>query len=117
MRLRLQELQAEDEQARKTRVKHSEGWDDINGVLHDQGLPYIPEIIWTKLISRYHDNLLAGHFSIKKIRELIAQKYYWPTLRRDFKDYVRGCNVCLTSKTVCHKPYRDLQSLPVPTYR
>ena len=117
MRLRLQELQAKDEQARKTKAEHSEGWDNINGVLHHQGLPYIPEIIRTELISRHHDDPLAGHFGIEKTRELIARKYYWPTLRRDVDDYVRGCDVCLASKAVRHKPYGDLQSLPIPTHR
>ena len=65
MRLRLHELQTEDKQARKTKTEHSEGWDNIDRVLHYQGLSYIPEIIRTKLISRHHDNLLASHFSIK----------------------------------------------------
>ena len=117
IRLRLQELQAKDEQARKTRAEYLEGWDNINGMLHHQGLPYVPEIIRTELISRHHNDPLAGHFGIEKTRELIAQKYYWPTLRCDVEDYVRGCNVCLASKTVRHKPYGDLQSLPVPTHR
>ena len=45
MRLRLLELQAKEKQARKTRAEHSEGWDDIDSVLHHQGLPYVPEII------------------------------------------------------------------------
>ena len=29
---------------------------------------------------------------------------------------MKGCNVCLALKTVRHKPYGDLQSLPVPTH-
>ena len=82
-----------------------------------QGLPYIPEIIRSEVISRHHDDLLAGHFGIDKTRELIGRKYYWPSLRRDVISYVRGCDVCLTSKVVRHKPYGDLQSLPVPTHR
>ena len=36
--------------------------------------------------------------------------------RRDIEDYVRGCNICLASKAVQHKPYGDLQSLPIPTH-
>ena len=40
----------------------------------------MPEIIWTELINRSYDNPLAGHFGIKKTQELIAQKYYCPTL-------------------------------------
>ena len=70
-----------------------------------------------ELISRYHDNLLAGYFSIKKTRELVAQKYYWPMLRRDVKNYMKGCNIYLTSKAIRHKPYGDLQSLPILTHR
>ena len=120
MRLRLQELQDEDEQVRKLRADQQlsqQGWDDIDGVLHHQSLSYVPEIIRTELINRHHDDLLVGHFGIKKTRELIAQKYYWSTLRRDVEDYIRGCNVCLASKADWHKPNGDLQSLPIPTHR
>ena len=79
MRLRLYELKAKDKQAQKLRANQQlgqQGWDDIDGILHHQDLPYVPEIIRTELISRHHDDLLAGHFGIKKIRELVAQKYY-----------------------------------------
>ncbi len=86
-------------------------------MLHHQGLLYVPEIVRTKLISRHHDDPLAGHFGIDKTRELIARKYYWPTLRHDVEAYVIGCDVCLASKSVRHKLYSDLQSLPMPTHR
>ena len=78
MRLRLQELQNKDDHARRLRAEQlvKDDWQDIDGVLHYQGLPYVPEIIRTELISRHHDDPLAGHFGIKKTRELIAQKYY-----------------------------------------
>ena len=69
------------------------------------------------MISCHHDDPLAEHFDIDKTRELVGWKYYWPSLRRDVKSYVRRCDVCLTSKAVKHKPYGDLQSLPIPTYR
>ena len=82
-----------------------------------QRLPYIPEIIRSEVISCHHDDPLAGHFGIAKTRELVSRKYYWPSIRRDVKSYVRGCDVCLASKAVCHKPYGDLQSLPIPTHR
>ena len=70
-----------------------------------------------ELISRHHDDPLAGHFGFDKTRELITRKYYWPSLRKDVEAYVKGCDVCLASKAVRHKPYGDLQSLPVPTHR
>ncbi len=86
-------------------------------MLHHQGLPYVSEIVRTELISRHHDNPLAGHFEIDKTRELITRKYYWPTLHRNVEAYITGCDICLASKSVKHKPYGDLQSLPVPTHR
>ena len=117
MRLKLVELQAEDGQARKIRAeKLGRNWDDSNEILHHQGLLYVLKIIRTELISRHYDDLLAGHFSIKKTRELVARKYYWETLRHDVEVYVRGCDVCLASKAVRHKPYGNLQQLPVPTH-
>ncbi len=117
MRIRLPELQDDDKEAMKLRSEGLlEGWEDIKQVLHYQGLPYVPKVIRSELISRHHDDPLAGHFGIKKIHKLIARKYYWPTLRRDVEAYVKGCDVCLASKAVCHKPYRDIQSLPVLTH-
>ena len=117
MRLRLHKLQAKVKQARKTRAKHPRGWDNIDSVLYYQGLLYVPEIIRTELISRHYNNLLASHFGIKKTRELVAQKYYRLILRRDNEDYVKGYDVCLTSKAVRYKPYGDLQFLLVSTHR
>ena len=117
MRLKLVELQAEDGQARKIRAeKLGRNWDDSNEILHHQGLPYVLKIIRTELISRHYDDLLAGHFGIKKTRELVARNNYWETLRHDVKVYVKGCNVCLVCKPVGHKLYGNLQQLPVRTY-
>ena len=114
MRLRLQELQEIDSEAQELRIK--DGYQDIDGVLYHQSLLFVPKAIWIELISRHHDDPLAGHFSIEKICELLAQKYFWPSLRHNFKAYVKGCDVSLASKTVRHKPYGNLQSLPVLTH-
>lgn len=47
----------------------------------------------------------------------ISASIYWPSLRKDVEAYVKGCDVCLALKVVWHKPYGDLQALPVPTHR
>ena len=106
MRLRLSELQESDDEARKIRAERlKSGYEEVDGVLHHQGLPFVPETIRTELISRHHNDSLAGHFGIDKTRELVGRKYYWPSLRKDVKDYVRGCDICLATKNVRHKPY------------
>ncbi len=117
MRMRLPQLQDDDKEAMKLRSKRlPEGWEDIKQVLHYQGLPYVPKVIRSELISRHHDDPLVGHFGIEKTRELIARKYHWPMLQRDVKAYVKGYDICLASKAVWYKPYGDLQSLPIPTH-
>ena len=116
MRLRLQELQETDFEAQKLRQQVRKSYEEVDGVLHHQGLPFVPEVIRIELISRHHNDPLAGHFDIEKTCKLLARKYYWSTLKHDVEVYVKGCNVCLASKAVRHKPYIDLQSLPVSTH-
>ena len=119
MRLRLSKLQENDKEAKhlKGAVDLPEGWEDVEGVLQYQRLPYFPEILRSEVISCLDNDPLARHCGIDKTRELISRKYYWPNLKRDVESYVRRCDVCLTSKTLRHTPYGDLQSLSVPTHR
>ena len=77
----------------------------------------MPKAIWTKLINRHHNDFLAGHFGIEKTHELLVQKYFWPLLWHDVEAYVKGCDIYLVLKAVRHKPYNNLQSLPIPTHQ
>ena len=74
--MRLPTLQDDDKEAKELRSEQvlPEGWENIKQVLHYQGLLYVLKSIRLDLISRHHDNPLAGHFGIKKTRELIARK-------------------------------------------
>ena len=112
-------MQEKNEEAKHLRGSTGflEDWEEIEGVLQYQELRYVPENIRSEVISRHHNDLLAGHFGIDKTKEVVGRKYYWLSLRKNVENYVRGCDVCLASKTVCHKPYGNLQSLPVPTHR
>lgn len=38
-------------------------------------------------------------------------------LKVDIESYIKGYNICLTSKSIKHKSYGDLQSLLVLTQR
>ena len=117
MRLQLSELQENNKEAKLLRAGSlSEGWEDIEGVLQFQGLSYVPETIRSEVISYHHNDPIAGHFDIDKTEELVGWKYYWLSLKKDVEAYVRGCNVYLALKTVRHKPYGDLQSLPILTH-
>ena len=117
MRLRLQELQETKSEAQELRQQKADDYKEIDEIFYHQGLSFVPKAIWTELISRHYDNSLAGHFGIEKICELLVQKYYSPTFCHDVEAYVKGCDICLTFKAVRHKPYGDLQLLPILTHR
>lgn len=72
-------MQELDEKAQKIRdakdlQKSLDRYKKANGVLHYQGLFFMPEIILTKFINQHHNNPLAGYFSIDKTRGLIGRK-------------------------------------------
>lgn len=75
MEMILPQLQEIDKEVRKLRLKRlPEGWEDIEEIIDYQGFSYVSKVIFSKLISRYYDNLLAGYFGIEKTQELIVRK-------------------------------------------
>lgn len=66
--------------------------------------------------SRHYDDQLAKHFDIKKTREFIAHKYYWPAPCHGVKVYIKGSYVYIALKVVRNETYNNLQSLAVSTY-
>ena len=49
------------------------GWEEsADGVLCHKGLPYVPEIVRTELISRHYNDPLTDYFGIEKTQELVA---------------------------------------------
>ena len=76
MRLKLQELQETNLEAQEMRQQKADGYEEIEEIIYHQGLPFVPEAIRTELISRHHDDPLAGHFGIEKTCQLLAKKYY-----------------------------------------
>lgn len=117
LRLQLPELEEEDQKVQTIRVQDLiDGWEEnADRVLCHHGLPYIPEIVRTELISRHHNKLLTDNFGIEKTRELITRKYYRLTLNHNVETFVTGCDIYLTLKAVRYKLYGDFQLLPVST--
>lgn len=48
---------------------------ELDGLLHHQGMFYVPKNTRTKLISRHHNDPLAWHFGIEKtLGHLLTQR-------------------------------------------
>ena len=67
-----------------------------------------------RILRIYHDDLTAGHFGISKTFEAVSRIFYWSKLRQFVDDYVRTCEKCAINKNSYHKPYGELQPLPIP---
>lgn len=78
---------------------------------------YIPNdpAIRAQVIRMHHDDALAGHFGRAKTKTLISRKYFWPKMMEDVAEYIDSCETCQKNRSRRHRPYGDLQSLPLPT--
>ncbi len=45
-----------------------------------------------------HESLLGGHRRDNKTLTLIRRHFFWPTMKRDIKNYVQSCKKCQESK-------------------
>lgn len=61
----------------------------------------VPESMRKSVLNECHDMPTAAHLGIRKTKERVAQRYFWPSLSHDVQDYVKNCSICRESK-VCH---------------
>jgi hypothetical protein len=89
---------------------------DHDGLMRYQGKAYVPPegALRMEILRRNHDDPLAGHFGFRKTLELVKRKYYWPRMDQEIKKYTDECLECQRSKPYRHKPYGELQPLPLP---
>ena len=92
-------------------------WQEIDDVVHYDGKVYVPQnpTLRNAVISRYHDDVFAGHFRKSRTAELMRRSYDWPGAVRDVRRYCHDCVECQKAKPSHHKPYGLLNPLPVPT--
>ncbi|KAL8441664.1 hypothetical protein Emed_007526 [Eimeria media] len=64
-------------------------------------------------IRAHHLSYYGGHFGLHKTRARLAERYWWPSLRRDVKMFMRKCVLCMAHT---HDPRRwKWSSLPIGT--
>ena len=65
------------------------------------------------LVRDVHSGGMGGHFGIAKTMELLERKYFWPSLKKDVKKFVDGCEACQRGKGK-HQNTGLYKPLPVP---
>jgi hypothetical protein len=68
-------------------------------------------------LQELHDVPYSGHVGVNKTYRSVSRLYWWPTLRRDVKTYVKSCPACQHNKASNQKPAGLLQPLQIPDRR
>ena len=56
------------------------------------------------VISLYHDSPTAGHPGILNTAWAIARDFWWPAMKKDVTEYIKGCTRCQVGKNQPNKP-------------
>ncbi|XP_061786097.1 uncharacterized protein [Nerophis lumbriciformis] len=62
-----------------------------------------------------HNSKIACHPGITRTTYLLAQRFWWTTLRTDVTEYVAACSTCARNKASHRAPAGLLRPLPIPS--
>uniref|UniRef100_A0A670I6J2 Gypsy retrotransposon integrase-like protein 1 n=1 Tax=Podarcis muralis TaxID=64176 RepID=A0A670I6J2_PODMU len=91
------------------------GFEEREGLLYYKGAMYVPgEALRERVLKQLHDSPTAGHFGQHKTMLLVTREFWWPRVREDVREYVRGCDRCQRAKGERAAPAGLLEPLPTP---
>src|SRR6266498_762199 len=68
-------------------------------VLKDQkNRRIIPRSQYYPLMYTFHNDLTAGHLGYRKVLQKLLERYYWPGMAKDVKQYIEACYQCQMKK-------------------
>jgi transposase InsO family protein len=87
-----------------------------DGLLVVAGRVLVPqqEAIRNQLLETFHDCPSGGHWGRDKTLELIQRHFTWNGIADDVRAYVATCPVCQGKAIHRHRPYGQLEPLPIP---
>jgi hypothetical protein len=71
----------------------------------------VPVGLRTEILRNYHDD--QGHAGGDRLYMTMREKYFWPTMYADVRQYVKTCIACQKAKRDYHPQKSPLQPLPV----
>lgn len=100
------------------------GFSLINGVLyhHDDDSDLedpqlvVPSHCRERVMKQFHDSPTSGHCGVDRTFRVIADRFYFPGMRKFIKEYVQNCLSCQRYKVLNQKPAGFLQT-PAPAQR
>ena len=68
------------------------------------------------VISLYHDSVTARHPGISNTMWAITWDFWWPMMKKDITEYVKGCTTCHSRKNQPNEPKPPLFPIASDTY-
>ncbi|CAF4631332.1 unnamed protein product, partial [Didymodactylos carnosus] len=78
-------------------------------------LPSIPQSMIAQLLQAYHDSPTSGHLGVNKTWHKIRDRYYWPGMYSQIKQYILSCSKYQQFKISRSRPAGKLQPIEPPT--
>lgn len=87
-----------------------------DGLVYRGGKMVIPNnrALRGRVIAAHHDSISAGHPGASKTQDLVSRSYWWPSMHKEIREYVKGCHTCQTTKIDRQKRAAPLHPNPVP---
>ena len=61
----------------------------------------VPKCLRKKILKSARDVAVGGHMGIAKTRDTILRYFWWPSIHKEIKQYVRSCDVCQRNDKTC----------------
>lgn len=74
--------------------KHAKRNPDTRIIFHDEEIVFPTPDDIPRILREYHYSAIGGHKGEKKTYKRILNNYYWKTMIKDIKDYIRNCLEC-----------------------
>ena len=74
----------------------------------------LPEDLKLIVMKALHNDPMAGHLAFQKTYDRICEKFFWPEMRAEIKQYCAACHECALGKTSPHLKKAPLQPITVP---
>ncbi|XP_043113873.1 uncharacterized protein LOC122358155 [Puntigrus tetrazona] len=80
-----------------------------------EGRLFVPAALRPKVLQWGHESRVACHPGVRRSLATIRQRFWWPSMASDVRQFVLACSVCAQNKTSNQSPVGLLQPLPIPS--
>lgn len=73
----------------------------------------VPTELQHQLVQEIHEHPTHGHQGVNKTLDRVRTTYQFPRMKKVVRNITKRCSLCAKTKARRHKPYGELQPLPV----